>query len=143
MLFFPAMNESLHAVLKTACACEGDPLSPLLKHTTPLLHCAHIHCLVSINIQQTLVNNSGCSFFLHGGIQSHLFAPYSLPCQMSFCQTVPLLPSVTQQQKVMEYWWGDSVSTTMLPTFTSDIMGQHNKTGGITLEQSSQNTQYN
>ena len=29
----------------------------------PLLHCAHIHCLVSINVQQALMNVSGCHFF--------------------------------------------------------------------------------
>ena len=50
---------------------------------------------------------------------------------MPFCQTVPLLPSVTQQQDVTEYWWEGSVSTAIPPTSTSDIMGQHNKLGGI------------
>jgi len=50
---------------------------------------------------------------------------------MSFCQIPPLLPSVTQQQNVMEYLWEGSISTAMPPTFASDIMGQHNKIGGI------------
>jgi len=40
----------------------------------------------------------------------HIFASnkqqpsYMLPRQMPFCQTAPVLPSVTQQQHVMEYW---------------------------------------
>lgn len=29
----------------------------------PLPHCAHIHCLVSINIQQASMNTNGCQFF--------------------------------------------------------------------------------
>jgi len=60
------------------------------------------------------------------------FASYALPLQTSFCQTAPLLPSVTQQQHVMEYWWEGSISTATLPISTSDIMGQKNKIGGIT-----------
>ena len=52
---------------------------------------------------------------------------------MSFCQTAPLLPSVTQQQNVREYWWEDSASTAIPPTSTSNVVGQKNKTGGITF----------
>jgi len=33
----------------------------------------------------------------------------------------------------MEYWWEGSTSTAVLPTSTSDIIGRHNKTGGITF----------
>ena len=69
---------------------------------------------------------------LHGGIQFHSFASDALLCQTPFCQTAPLLPSVTQQQNVMEYWEG-SASTAIPPTPTSDIMGQHNKIGGTTF----------
>ena len=67
-------------------------------------------------------------FFLHGGIQFHIFASCALPCQTPFCQTVPLLPSVTQQQNVTEYWWEDSTSTAIPPTSNSDIIGQNKKT---------------
>jgi len=52
---------------------------------------------------------------------------------MPFCQTAPLLPSVTRQQNVKEYWWEGSSPTAMPPTSASDAMGQHNKTGGITF----------
>ena len=34
-------------------------------------------------------------FFPHGGIQWQTFTSYALPHQMPFCQTAPLLPSVT------------------------------------------------
>lgn len=32
----------------------------------------------------------------------------------------------------MEYWCEGSTSSAISPTFTSDVMGQHNKLGGIT-----------
>jgi len=77
-------------------------------------------------------------FFLHGGIQLHTFASYTLPCQTSFCQTALLLPSVTQQQNVMEYWWKGSTSAVTPPTYTSDSMGQYlKKKKALLLEQSS------
>ena len=44
--------------------------------------CSH-HCLVSINIQQALMNVS--HFFPHGGIQGRIFAPCAFPCQRLFC----------------------------------------------------------
>ena len=50
-----------------------------------------------------------------------------------------LLPSVTQQQHVMEYWWEGSASTAIPPTSASDAVGQHNKIEGIILEQLSYN----
>ena len=48
------------------------------------------------------------------------------------CHIAPLLPSVTWQQNVMEYWWERSGSTIIAPTSASDTVGQHNKRGGIT-----------
>ena len=96
----------------------------------PPTHCAYIHCLVSINVQQLFRNANKCHFFPHGGIQWHTFASCTLPCQMSSCQSAPLLPSVTQQQNVREYWQDGSAST---GTSTSDVVGWHNKKGGITF----------
>jgi len=72
------------------------------------------------------------AFFLHEGIQFQPFAPYTLPCQMPFCQSAPLLPSVTQQQNIMGYWWEGSTSAAIPPTAASDV-GQHNEIGGITF----------
>ena len=45
-----------------------------------------------------------------------------------------MLLSVTQQQSLTEYWWEDSTYTAIQPASSSDIMGQHNKTGSITFE---------
>ena len=45
----------------------------------------------------------------------------------------PLLPGVSWQQNVTEYWWEGSASTAILPTCSTDIMGQHHKIGGITF----------
>ena len=67
------------------------------------------------------------------GSQLHTFASCALPCQMPFCQTASLLPSVTQQQNAMEYWWECSASTAIPPTSTSVITGQRSKIGGITF----------
>ena len=52
---------------------------------------------------------------------------------MPLCHTAPLLPSVTQQRNVTEYCQEGSASTAIPPTLTSDVMGQHNKIGGITF----------
>jgi hypothetical protein len=52
---------------------------------------------------------------------------------MPFCQTAPLLSSVAWQQNLTEYWREGSASTAISTTFTSDIVGQHNKIGGITF----------
>ena len=68
----------------------------------------------------------------HGRIQWHTFASHALPYQMSFCQTAPLVPSVTEQQHVMGYWWKGSTSTAAPPSALG-ITGWHNKTGDITF----------
>lgn len=50
---------------------------------------------------------------------------------MPFCQTTPLLPYVTQQQPVTEYWCEGSTSTAIPTTFAS--VDRHNGRGGITF----------
>lgn len=42
-------------------------------------------------------------------------------------------PSVTRQQNLTRYWWEDSASTVRPPAYASDIVGQCNKTGGVTF----------
>ena len=59
------------------------------------------------------------------------FCLYALPCKMPRCQTAPLLPSVTRQQRVMEYCQEGSTFTTILPT--CEAVGQHNEMEGITI----------
>jgi hypothetical protein len=63
-------------------------------------------------------------------IQLHTFASYTLP-QMPFCQTVPLVSFIAWQENLTEYWWEGATSTAISPTSASDVMGQHNKIGGI------------
>ena len=65
--------------------------------------------------------------------QVHTFTSYTLSHQTPFCQTAPLLPSVTRQQHVVEYWWESLSSAAIPPTFTSDVMSQHNKIGSFTF----------
>ena len=97
------------------------------RHPPP--HYANIHCLVSVN-QQASVNVIGCNFFR---MEEFNYTPvsYALPCQAPFCQTAPLLSSVAQQQNLTEYWREGSTSTAISTTFASDVVGQHNKIGGI------------
>ena len=71
----------------------------------PPLHCAHIHCLVSIIVQQVSMNISGCNFFCMKRLISTPLIHLYFHHQMPFCQTA-LLPSVIRQQNVMEYWLG-------------------------------------
>ena len=73
------------------------------------------------------------AIFPCGGIQLHTSALYVLPCQLPFCQTASLLPSVTWQQHVMEYRWEGSTSTAIPPISTSDTVGQC-KIGRIAFE---------
>jgi len=64
---------------------------------------------------------------------SDIFASYTVPCQTPFCQTATLLPSVLQQQNVMEYWWEGSASAAIPPASASVIRDQCNEIGGITF----------
>ena len=104
----PAMNKTLCGVFVKICSSGGDPLlhscydSIIADMHCPLPDCSHplfglLKCPASINECQQV------QFFLHGGIQFHTFASYTLPCQTPFCQTAPLLPSVPWQQNVMGY----------------------------------------
>ena len=79
------------------------------------------------------MNVNRCIFFLHGGIQWHIFALYVLSYQMPFYLVAPLLPTVTRQQHAMEYWQEGSISNA-IPTSTYDFVGQYIKTGSITFE---------
>ena len=67
--FSPEMNNSMHAALTKTCTSGGDPwfhryydnIIAEMHHPQP--HCAHIHCLVSINIHQVSMNINGCNIF--------------------------------------------------------------------------------
>ena len=77
-------------------------------------------------------NVNGCNFFYMEEF-SDICASYTVPCQMPFCQTATLLPSVLQQQNVMEYWWEGSASAAIPPASASVIRDQCNEIGGITF----------
>jgi len=141
-LFPPAMNKSLNAVLRKSAQVE-------------VTHCHHHHCwnapptasLCShplFGLQKSLatfMNVSG-AIFPHGGIQFHTFASCTLPCQMPFCQTATLLPSVTQQQNIIEYWRECSASTAMPSTTASNIVGPHRRHSFQSSPHSSSSTVY-
>jgi len=78
------------------------------------------------------MNVNGCYYFLTEEF-NYTFVSYALPCKTPFCQTAHLLPSVSQQQNVIEYWQEGSVSITIPPTSASENMGKHNKIEGITF----------
>ena len=102
-------------------------IASLSHHIPP--HCAHIHCLVSINVQQASVNVSGYHFFSawRNSVPHLCFVCFQTP----FCQTAPWLLSVTQQENVMGYWQKGSTSTVVPLTSASNVMSQHNKIGDI------------
>ena len=136
--FLPAMNKSLHAMLIKIFTAVWNVacLSHYCCHcwNTPLTTSLYSHPLFDLHKRSASVN--GCQrvkFLPHEGIQWHTFASHTFPCQMLLCQTAPLLLSVIGQQNVTEYWWEGPTSTAVTPTSTSDIVGQHNKIGGITF----------
>jgi len=94
----------------------------------PLPHHAHMHHLISINVQQTSTSISGCNLFYME--EFHTFASYTLPNQVLFCQTTPLPPFVAEQQH------GQNVVRNLYYHTTNicfSLMSQHNKIGGITF----------
>jgi len=84
--FLLAMNKSLYAMQHQRWPTAAV-MTPGTYHPPP--HCAHIHCLLFINIQQALRNVNECHFLLCGGVQWYTFASYTFPCQMPFCLTGP------------------------------------------------------
>ena len=134
--FLPAMNKSLNTtlIIVRMAICNVACLSHIVitaetHHPPP--HCANIHCFISIKCSTSVKECQWVQFFPYGGIQFHIFASSLLPCQTSFCQIALLLPSATRQQNLMEYWKECSVSIAIPLTSAPDVVGQHNKTGGI------------
>ena len=60
-VFLPVMYMSFCTTLIKTCMAIWNVANIIV--TTAETHCAHIHCLVSINVQQALMNISGLSFF--------------------------------------------------------------------------------
>ena len=115
MHFCQQMNKSRHVRLVKICmavwnvACLSHRCHHCWNGTTTASLCSHPLfglCERLFGLHKCSVNEcQWVPFFPHGGIQRHPFASSALPYQMPFCQIAPLLPSVMQQQHVMEYWW--------------------------------------
>ena len=61
---------------------------------------------------------------------THLFHTH-FHVRRHFVRLPPLLSSVARQQNLTEYWREGSTSTAISTTFASDVVGKHNKIGGI------------
>ena len=110
----PARNKSLYATLRKILMAVQKVVC--LSHryhqcwNTPPTTSLCSHPLVGLHKHSASVSEcQWVPFLLCGGLQFHTFASSTLLCQTPFCQTAPLLPSVTQQQHVMEYWWEGSI----------------------------------
>jgi len=135
-LFFNSHHHSLCIFTRDESVCMLHLYKSAPAEMTPC--CSH-HCW---NAPPTPPLCSHPLFDLHKPCQWVLFflmeefsvtSSHALSCQMPFWQTFPLLPSVTRQQTVLEYWWEGLTSTASPPTSASDIMGQHHKIGGVTF----------
>ena len=118
------------------CTSGGDPTVAVTTAEThhPWPHCAHINCLVSINVQKESMNVSKCYFFHMEEFNSTplLHTHFHVKCHLL---DASLLPSVKRQQNVMEYWWEGSTFTAISLTSASDAVGQHHKIGDVTFGQ--------
>jgi len=83
---------------------------------SPWPHCAHIHCLVSVTVQQALINVNGCHFFLHGGIQFHTFASYTHLISDAILLDCPSAAICHMATKCNGILAGGSTSNTIPPT---------------------------
>ena len=105
-------------------------LSPLLKRATPPPHCANIHCLVSVHVQQASMDIIGCKVFrmevfsytllFHMHLNDrHHFVKLSLCCHLSHGKKL---------KRILEE---GSTCTAIGSTSASDLVGQHNKIGAL------------
>ena len=128
---FAVWQAAVHGCLEHHLSFHITVITAEVHHSPP--YCAHIHCLVSINAQQALMKISGCHFFCLEESSDTPLLHTPLPCQTPFCQTAPLLPSVTQRQNIMEYCQEGLTSIAISPTSSSGVVDWHNKRGGNTF----------
>ena len=135
----PVKSRRQHAVLVTICTLGGDPLfhscydgvvGKMLSELT------NFTVLIS-----TVWSSSTCNkhwwmslgaVFPNGGIQFHPFASYTFQCQMQFCQTAVICCTATKCNGILLRRFSLYCHP---PTFTSDVMSQYNKVGGITFRE--------
>jgi len=113
--------------------CTRGDFSPQADHCH---HCPDLTMLTSSAWSPSMFSKhrwiSVGPFLPRGGIQFYPLC-HIISHIRHHCQTVPLLPSVTQQQIAVGYWWKGSTSTAMSLISASNILGQHNGTRGITF----------
>ena len=93
----------------------------------PLPHCTCIHCLVSINVQQVLMNIRGCSFSFFcmeefndtPVLRMHFHVRYD---GRSDCPSAAVCHTATKCNGILVGWFNFYCHTT---TSASDIRGQH------------------
>ena len=110
-------------------------LEPVMKNTRRLplkLHCVQAY-IKNLSLLHLFSRPHPVSLSMKPGWYDGTPSPCTRPRQTPFCQTAPLLPSVTRQQHVTESWREGSASTTVPPTSASDVMGWHNPIGDITV----------
>ena len=129
-------------LIKT-CTSADDPLSHsccdgvVAEIHTPLLHCAHIHCLISTSLQQALMNVNGCNYFSTWRIQWHIYATHALYVKCHFVRLPLCCHLLAWQQNLTEYWWKVSTSTAIPPPL---VVGQSNKNRRRYLQSSLHNS---
>ena len=84
-----------------------------------------LKCSGSINECQWLNVNIFCT----EGVITHLCFIFISMSDTTLSES----PSAAICHTATEYWWKGTTSTAISPTSASDIMGQHNKIGGITF----------
>ena len=87
--FSPAMNKSLLISASRICLIFHIAVTTAETHHSPP-HCAHIHCFISINVQQAPMNVNGRHFFIRTSMSDAI---------LSDC---PLLPY--RQHSFMMLW---------------------------------------
>ena len=98
--------------------------------THPPPHCAHTHCLVSINIQEVSVNDNECHFFSiwKKSVTYLYFIHISLSDTiLTDCSSAAICCKVTKHKGIAVE------SSTSVSATTSDVKGQHNKIGDATF----------
>lgn len=99
--FSPVMSKSLHAMLIKICTTGGEPLSlfatAYMHHPPP--HCAHIHYLVSINIQRQWISVGATVSTWRNSIPHFCFN--TLLCYLSDCRCAAICPTITKSNGVL------------------------------------------
>ena len=130
--FLPAMSKSLHVILGKICTSGGDPLNVSIAekhHALPF--CAHIHCLVSTFSKHQWMSMGTIFSAWRNSIAYFCFICISMSdAVLSDCSSASIGHRATKCNK---YWQKGSTSTVKPLTSAPDVMGQHNKTGGVTF----------